>query len=1079
MSEPIQTCPSAPDEPPPDTPPASTSKVAREDSKDEQENPFAPTLDLKSLTDRTLRFLATASNETLGACLVGLGAGTYIVLGRVGLILIGVVGGVVLHATWEGSLAVKDGERVPKELRVDVARRLLDWRGRDTSEKKAVDNEDVQVDLKLLTGRELDYSDFRPETAAALTDLTDAVIRDYVKWWYSPILPSEPTFPAECRQTLTAFMISVSSHLSRKRPADSFVDFVTRSSSFMIIIFQELSVALAASPSASVAEAVDGYLEMNPECTLGNILDNKYQQKQFDMAADDILQSYLDPKTYNCKPAQVFLRQILAKVVLEKIVVSCSKPEWINSWIVYLLEEGEPELMHAIDAGVEESSGQLQNVKSAVDKEEKLAEEAATSEQIRRNRAVSKAQEAMDEAMREAQRLSQMIADEEARKLKEQECALTASLHDDKSESTTQGVVTPTSSQSETLGYSDAADLGISNVPAQTPSQINASSPTKAEDSPKQEAKRAFTSFDQIVPNQPPTALMANPPPPLTLHNCKISIFDDSVPGEKGNIKSKPTAEYLIQIEPASNHYSGWMTVRKYTDLETLHEVLRRIANITGTFGFTEAHSTLPVWKGHTKSSLRGELERYLNDAVKYKPLAESEGMKRFLEKESQVSKSPGKGFPGIGWPGQTFETMGKGMIDVLTKAPKEVAGGGKALLGGVTGVLNSVATPLGGARRNRESVPTDIGTVNRATTAPSPSAQQPIQNRHGRAESTVSELPTHIRTESIMSSFSRRTSTDSLRVPNSPIIDQQPQREAPMERRPSLNPDGDGKRSNRSSVYGSRNNSRAPSVRASMDLSPVMGGDQLLNLPPMPSDIPDDYVGNEPQPALKMSSSTTSLLFQNASDIPPPLPRRTSATSLTSPSSLNRSHPQPSRTFPTHSSHKSAPKQRKPHAPLTTQETTVLIELFFALTQELYTLSSAWQIRLTLLSAAKSFLLRPGNPQLASIQQLLQSTVLDANTSDSAIASYIQKVRQNALPTEDELKAWPAEMDEAEKTKLREKARRLLVERGMPMALTSVMGQAASGEALGRVFDALQVEKVARGFMFGLVVQGLRGLTQ
>jgi hypothetical protein len=87
--------------------------------------------------------------------------------------------------------------------------------------------------------------------------------------------------------------------------------------------------------------------------------------------------------------------------------------------------------------------------------------------------------------------------------------------------------------------------------------------------------------------------------------------------------------------------------------------------------------------------------------------------------------------------------------------------------------------------------------------------------------------------------------------------------------------------------------------------------------------------------------------------------------------------------------------------------------------------------------------------------------------------------MRENSLPTEEELKAWPAEMKDDEKERLRVKARRLLVERGMPQALTSVMGMAASGEALGRVFDALQEPRLARGVIFGLCVQGLRAVTQ
>lgn len=641
--------------------------------------------------------------------------------------------------------------------------------------------------------------------------------------------------------------------------------------------------------------------------------------------------------------------------------------------------------------------------------------------------------------------------------------------------------MTPTSSQSETLAESDMSAFGISNM-------ISSSPPKEKTPPPKE----SFTSFDQLIPSAPPTALMDNPPPPpppLTLHNSKMTIFDDSMPGEKGVIRSKPTVEYLIQIEPSLQYYKGWMSAKKYADFETLHEVLRRIASITGASGFVEAHKDLPTWKNHTKASLRGELERYLNDAVQYKALAESEGMKRFLDKEIGSGKSPGAG--GL-WPGQAFETMGKGMIDVLTQAPKGVAGGGKALFGGVTGVLGSVGTPFGTKNgKKRGDSTSNSPSVSRTST--STSRDQPIATRHGRAESTVSELPTHIRSESTLSYAAKRTSTESLRNPNSPIIDQQPQREAPMERRPSYNPDGDGKRSGPSSLFGgSRSASRAPSVRESMDLSPTMGGDQILSkqitpsfspftnipdLPPMPSEITDDYTDHSH--ARHPSRASTSSLSYPPADAPPvpPLPRRPSAMSLSSTLNTPSDGPATAR-----------PKHPNTHAPLSEPETTILIELFFATINELYTLSSAWSLRRTLLNAAKTFLLRPGNPQLSSIQTLLQSTVLDDVSSDAGLAAHLRKIRENALPTGAESAAWAkecerkgwvgGEMGEEEKEELRVKARRVLVERGMPVALTSVMGAAASGEALGRVFDALQGEGVARGVVFGVVLQALKGVT-
>ena len=189
MSDPIQPIlPSSTDELAPKQTPAPPPAEALEPLKDEATTSNAPAIDIKALTDRTLDFLATANNETLGACLVGLGAGTYLVLGRVGLILIGVVGGVVLHATWEGQTRSDGDDKAQsqaekkRERGIDVAHRILDWRDTRTRDKGNSGEGESDLDVKLYLGKQLDYSDFRPKTAAALTELTDAVIRDYVKY---------------------------------------------------------------------------------------------------------------------------------------------------------------------------------------------------------------------------------------------------------------------------------------------------------------------------------------------------------------------------------------------------------------------------------------------------------------------------------------------------------------------------------------------------------------------------------------------------------------------------------------------------------------------------------------------------------------------------------------------------------------------------------------------------------------------------------------------------------------------------------------------------------------------------------
>ena len=144
---------------------------------------------LWNATDKALAWLSSATNEQLGACLVGLGASTYLVFGRVGLVFIGVVGGVVLHATWEGSngngavgeTRLQESAR-RREVGIDVAKRLLDWReGKSSAQTSEEDSDALGIDNGAPINA-ADFSDFKSETASALNDFCEAIVRDYVKF---------------------------------------------------------------------------------------------------------------------------------------------------------------------------------------------------------------------------------------------------------------------------------------------------------------------------------------------------------------------------------------------------------------------------------------------------------------------------------------------------------------------------------------------------------------------------------------------------------------------------------------------------------------------------------------------------------------------------------------------------------------------------------------------------------------------------------------------------------------------------------------------------------------------------------
>ncbi|PHH62366.1 hypothetical protein CDD81_7228 [Ophiocordyceps australis] len=962
------------------------------------------------LATKALDFIATATPLSLLGLAVAFSAVTYAILGRLGLLIIGAVGGVVAFVSLEAR-----NPQIARAVSREKGTKVLDRVWLDVQNTRRIAEagpDDEHLAIKVL-------DDLRPETRDALGGLVDAVIRDYVKWWYSPIIPTDHSFPLACRKTLNSYLLAVANRLSRKRPADAFLDLLTNCSSIIIVVMSELAAAFADLPPESnmtAADAVYNYLASNPDSRLANLLNQRQQAAKFKMVAEDLL-SFLDQNTQNCDAARVFLREIVANSILETTLQTCSKAEWINGWIVYLLEAGEPDLNQAIDVGMQTARDSGSNVFADIDGNvgnigiAKPSRPSAESDHSRRKeslghkRRLSKADEKMEEAVTTVGE-----AKPEARKRKPRVGEL------DLSHSSGTGSAKALGGSDHSLAPSWQSDksLAADNLPLTPRSAMDSSSQSSSPQ--RTSGSQAFTKFEQIVPEgqgdeEAPSKQL------LTLHNATFTLHDEAT-GDGSKVRSKPTWDYLIQVEPACESHSGWMIVRRYSDFETLHEIVRRIATISGATAFTETHKELPKWKMHSRESLRGELERYLRDACWYASLAESEGMKRFLEK-SQGHTHSNSNSKSFGW-----DSVGKNMLDVLSTAPKGAVEGGRTLVGGVLG--------------------------NFAGLAKKPAA--------GSLDMTPSSGRLSISGASIKSpAKSERTSLDSQR---SSIISTQPAKMPPMERQPSFQlaqseAEADLSRSGRleraetwsasPSALPSREHSRTSSLAPLR--SPSAVSLDLLKLPPPPDQMADDYSvpGDAPRPK---TSDGGSLHHER-----------------------HGSGQQPSKKTP-------ATRPSKQYAQLSENETRVAVELLFAIINEMYTLSSAWNIRRTLLTAAKSFLLRPGNPSLLTVQALIQKSLLDANTADAGIAASLRKLRQNSLPTDEELAAWPPGLSADDKERLAVKARKLLIQSGVPAALMGVMGQAATGEALGRVFDCLQIEEVARGLLFGLILQAVRIVT-
>ncbi|KAK7969461.1 hypothetical protein PG988_008534 [Apiospora saccharicola] len=1010
---------------------------------------------------RIFTFLSTATPTTLGGVATGLAAATYLVLGQVGLVVIGAFSGIVVFVAWEAKHP-EVSRAVRGEKGYDLLYRLYETRSQLTAEKS---DQNDDADFQALVRS---FDDFQPETREALEELVDAVIRDYVDYWYNPIVPSDNSFPLSVRKVLTTFVLSVSNQLSRKRPADAFVDFLTHTCSIIIVFFSEMTSAYAsvsADNKTSAADAMYSYLASNTESPLANLLNTHQQAGKLKMVADDLL-SFLDRPTYDCDPARIFLREILATVVLEGTLQTCSKAEWINGWIVYLLESGDTDLSHAIDEAMQDQKafsdidGNFGSISLSKGNRNSYEMDRQRRKEQAHQKKLSRADEEMERAMEEMKRLNEMIAQadkardstssereresETAGRLndaikenaKELDLEINQEVIDSAKKAVQPSLPSPGTSPKEPVAEKVTSRESLPQSPT-TPGTADLSSQNS---SPSQkravEAHRRFTSFDQIVPpgrDEPDEESSNGAPPPLTLLNAIITVHDES---GTTKLRGKPTWEYLVQIEPAAVQHPGWMLMKTYAQFEVLHESIRRLATISGANAFLEAHATFPSWKVHTRSSLRGDIERYMRAACAEKSLAESESMKKFLEKDQEIKQALNRGF--------SFESMGKGMLGVIQNAPKGALDGGKGLVGGVTGVLGN------------------IGIGQRKSPNPAQAAREPPAVKTNGVNSnglnpprplSLSALP---KTEAVSPMRSR----DSLDSQRSAVIATQPGKNAAHGQEAECGSRADRWERKSLSAASSAMHSRASSTAALRSPSEISLSN--MKLPPPPHEMADDY--DSPNET-RQSSDTQSRL--NDAPLSP-------FTALSSPTrSLNYQQPEKNSQSST-----SVKRPRKEFSPLSEQETRVAVELLFAVINELYTLSSAWNIRRTLLTAAKSFLVRPGNPSLVSIQALLQENVLDTNTSDSGIAAHLKKIRENSLPTEQERKAWPAELSDEEKEELRVKARKLFIQSSVPAALMGIMGQSATSEALGRLFDCLQIEEVSRGLFFGIILQAVRVIT-
>ncbi|KAF3907688.1 hypothetical protein AA313_de0207350 [Arthrobotrys entomopaga] len=984
------------------------------------------------LLEKCLSALSSASEPTLIAGLSVVALLLSFMLGKVGLLVVGTILGAMLQA------AIQSQNGVPEAVKYLVSRR-------DSEPKEEKEEKTKETTVH----EDADFSSLNPKVAIALDELCNSIIRDCINSWYLMLVPDDSSFSATCHQHLTQTFVRFSRHLKSKRPADVFVMSVFNISGTMMVFMRELSQAL--NGTRDIKAGIRTYISTYPKSQLSTMLHTGEQNKTLEILASEMISQFAPRDLKNCEPVVTLLRNILRSVILGNMVEKFSDPEFINEWIIHLLEhkgesgenkEGVGAVLQAFDRSVAGAAQRnLPKVSTTVPLETKSAGHSPSTRKenvrpasVQYNTGGTANGTPIMNGTNDVNGVHRGVSSSPPQlpaRMQPLESGHNESLLDEDRESFEE----PKNSEDLPRDQYQRLESSAPHSPVSTPLKrcpSNASSaPSISELSMTPHKTSSESSRSEGYQQQP----VEQPKrPSVGLLNARVTVIDAGpTPNPSRILKTRPKNLFMIQLEPLDT--AGRIVMRSYQDFENLHNTLLSIAKISGSNKYIIAYGEgLPTYKDRIIDEVVPLLELYLRIVLSEEHLVKTDVLFKFFEKDEdkkereKVEKQERQEFSAP-WRNSTisFDAVGKNILGTITKAPQAAGEGGKAFFGGIKKVLTSQSPSQSPAvERGRETTRTPFAFISNNTS-----------RSRGNSLARQNEVE-----DSDASGGTATAGRDNSSMTGSPAESTPPE---PQRGRFSIqlnrwqsnntNPPLPPRRA--TSAVGARVSSLQTIDAAEEDLARST-----------PSLLEQESIGGHGE--ITMTFDEPSHL--SSTSLPPP----------------------PSEIDSLDAASEAGYSEYKPHIPpaspwhegITEQETQYVIESMFSVINELYGLSTAWMIRRSFLNIAKSVMLRPGNSQLQSMRTMIQSDVLQANTKPEVIADYIRQIRKNSLPTPAEAEEWEKTKKprtEEEKEELRRKAKVLLSE-SLPQGLAALLGVNQTKEALYQLFDALQERDIARG---------------
>ncbi|KAK9451955.1 PXA domain-containing protein [Limtongia smithiae] len=940
----------------------------------------------------------------------------------------------------------------------------------------------------------------------AIKRAVDMIITGYVDSWYSPLDLDDPSFVSATRQALIDTANAFAYQQASKRPEDLFLVLVFSTVNTFIVFLRELRTVVE---SFSTSDGgIHDYIVAYPESALAQTVDPEVQKQKLRNASNNLVQTFLPVLDIRRSPIALLLRGILSKYVLEAIVDSFSDPDAVNGWIIYFLqkEKNIKELAKSYDANSSDAARKATGVDSAgspgasvqrthsqssvqlstttqagprpsTDSRRPLSLSTRTrpKSSIENNHidAVS-AQSQRREVQRKPVEISEDLKISEFGAIDSQD--ITASFDSDRTPTADtyadahSEAETPSGGVSRKLVDGDITSMEIPSVSGEPqPSRMVYVPPTSFEEmfqlpefshttnnaAPRSSLSGSNHSAPQpglsVVSTSPssissqPTTFKTSPPayprrqPPVelpahTLFESHITVIDSTAENKQLSkvMSSRPSGFYSLVIEPA-DAAPGWMAMRNIAEFENLHSVLHKLATLAGITSFPDI---FPQWSGSTRAEYCQELQIYIQRVVNTRELADCEAMKKFVDKKegpaerrwqkppailkhaqdnvreaiskaTQQKRNPQSRHSGPDIPSN--QRMSLQLHSGLQQQQQQQQGLRLAGVVNAGGFQNMLNGPdFSGIAASVRTFTNNVGgAVNNAERA----FAKKIQDAQSAFDGYNS---------SINNSTSSLTSMDNSNAmgprPSSIVVDE-PANMQSAEHSDSYLPDL-GRQTTVASVA---------SASASA-------------------------------PSLTLSETHSSSDAEGVDDSAPVEP-------IAAENRLASSHP------------RSALDDMRPfgistiNEPLTQSETNSIIDTVFKAVTEVFLLSNAWNVRRSLLTVLRGLLLRDGSSSVEGIRQAVQKDIVDKYSSEEELSRKLHDVINAVWPDAERTAMKEQAKAALDSRALKEEARKMFISNAMPDAIKSVMGTAASAQALEYVFDVLQNKNIARGLVLDLLM--------